>query len=234
MTFFGMALLTAAGTVVLAAFAIVTARYARKAFREQSKEVAAIERQVSDGQELARQQAALLEVQAGQLEVLRAQLEDQRKASAAQAEVLELQGADLRESLEERKREAEDRRQAQAAQVSAWFAWDRVLDALIPGDDWGATVRNASGLPIFDLRIGFDWISEQPGGQGWVASPHGSLPQPIRILPPGSTRHFQIPAQVRSQDPRCDDEVIAVSITFTDAAGNRWERDPRGALKPLS
>jgi hypothetical protein len=33
MTFFGAALITAIGTVVLAVFAIVTAWYARKAFR---------------------------------------------------------------------------------------------------------------------------------------------------------------------------------------------------------
>jgi polysaccharide deacetylase 2 family uncharacterized protein YibQ len=64
MTFFGMALLTAAGTIVLAAFAIVTAWYARQAFLKQSQEVRAIERQVSDGQELARQQAELLKVHA--------------------------------------------------------------------------------------------------------------------------------------------------------------------------
>jgi hypothetical protein len=48
MTFFGMALLTAVGTLVLAAFAIVTAWYARSAFLKQSQEVAAIERQVAD------------------------------------------------------------------------------------------------------------------------------------------------------------------------------------------
>jgi len=41
--------------------------------------------------QVARQQAELLKVQSGQL---RAQLEDQRKATAAQAEVLELQAAD--------------------------------------------------------------------------------------------------------------------------------------------
>ena len=41
-----MALLRAIGTSVLAAFAVVTAWYARKAFREQSREVAAIEQQV--------------------------------------------------------------------------------------------------------------------------------------------------------------------------------------------
>jgi ABC-type protease/lipase transport system fused ATPase/permease subunit len=82
MTFFGMALLTAIGTVVLAAFAVVTAVYARKAFREQSREVAAIEQQVMDEQEITRQQAELLKVQTGQLELQRQQLEDQRAASA--------------------------------------------------------------------------------------------------------------------------------------------------------
>ena len=30
------------------------------------------------------------------------------------------------------------------------------------------------------------------------------------------------------------DSVYAVSIEFTDASGNRWERDPRGALVPRS
>ena len=58
--------LTAVATAVLAAFAIVTAWYARRAFLKQSREVAAIERQVSDGQELARQQAELLKIQSGQ------------------------------------------------------------------------------------------------------------------------------------------------------------------------
>ena len=91
MTFFGMALLTAIATVVLAVFAIVTAWYARRAFLKQSEEVRAIEQQVTDGQELARQQAELLKIQSGQLELQREQLEDQRKASVKQAEVLELQ-----------------------------------------------------------------------------------------------------------------------------------------------
>jgi hypothetical protein len=109
--------LTAIGTAVLAVFAIVTAWYARRAFLKQSREVAAIERQVADGQELARQQAELLKVQTGQLEVLRAQLEDQRVASAAQAEVLELQAAELRKSLEERAREARRRVREQAKLV---------------------------------------------------------------------------------------------------------------------
>ena len=47
--------LTAVANVFLAVFAIVTAVFAWLTFRKQSREVAAIERQVTDGQELARQ-----------------------------------------------------------------------------------------------------------------------------------------------------------------------------------
>src|ERR1700722_15470350 len=101
MTFFGMALVTAAGTVVLAIFAIVTAWYARNAFREQSREVAAIEQQVKDGHDLAEQQAKLLKVQSDGLELQREQAKEQGK-------VLELQARELRESLDQRRREAEE------------------------------------------------------------------------------------------------------------------------------
>jgi hypothetical protein len=59
MTFFGMALITAAATVVLAVFAIVTAWYARNAFRKQAEEVALlVEQSKRDAGELRRSQAA--------------------------------------------------------------------------------------------------------------------------------------------------------------------------------
>jgi hypothetical protein len=77
---------TAIATVLLAAFAIVTVWYARQAFHKQSQEVAAIEHQVADGRELARQQAELLKVHSGQLELQRRQLEreqDERRRSQA-------------------------------------------------------------------------------------------------------------------------------------------------------
>lgn len=32
----------------------------------------------------------------------------------------------------------------------------------------------------------------------------------------------------------CDDDTYAVSAEFADAAGNRWVRDPRGALAPMA
>jgi hypothetical protein len=49
-----------------------------------------------------------------------------------------------------------------------------------------------------------------------------------------SERHLSTPSDVRAQIGECNDDVYAVSITFADAAGNRWERDARGALNSLS
>jgi hypothetical protein len=71
--------ITAIATAVLAAFAIVTAWYARRAFIKQSQEVKAIERQVKDQEELTRQQAELLRVQSDQLGLQREQLDEQRQ-----------------------------------------------------------------------------------------------------------------------------------------------------------
>jgi hypothetical protein len=68
-------------TLLFAAFAVVTAYYARQAFLKQSKEI-------SD-------QAELLKIQA-------AQLDENRKVNAEQIHVLKLEGAELQESLDQR------------------------------------------------------------------------------------------------------------------------------------
>lgn len=109
--------ITAIATAVLAVFAIVTAFYARQAFRKQSQEVSAVERQVKDQQELTMQQSELLKIQSGQLELQRQQLDHQRQVNAGQTEVLKLQADDLRESLTARQRAAEEQRKAQASKV---------------------------------------------------------------------------------------------------------------------
>ena len=69
---------TAVATVVLAAFAIVTARYAKKAFEKQSKEV-------SDQTEM--------------LDLQRRQFAEQEKTNAEHVKVLMLQAEELRNSL---------------------------------------------------------------------------------------------------------------------------------------
>jgi hypothetical protein len=88
--------LTAVATTALAVLAIVTAWYARKAFRKQSREV-------SD-------QAQMLKVQSGQLELQSQQLNDQREINALQTE-------DLRESLKERARLRQDAEREQADKI---------------------------------------------------------------------------------------------------------------------
>jgi hypothetical protein len=220
MTFFGMALLTAIGTLVLAAFAIVTAWYARKAFREQSREVAAIEQQVKDEQEVTRQQAELLRVQTGQLEVLRAQLDDQRSASAKQAEVLELQAAELRESLDERKRDARERRSAQAARVFIEEMRHPYISnpAVITGGTAyvKATIKNSSPDPVYGGELRWHLGS----------APYGDPnPEPLGVIMPGTEV-----AKTRSFPRDANLDVCGAVLTFRDAAGTKWLRRPDGGL----
>jgi hypothetical protein len=140
--------LTAAATAVLAVFAIVTAVYARKAFRKQSQEVAAIERQVTDGQETAR-------LQAEHLEVLRAQLEDQREAAAVQAGVLKLQADELRAAADARALQSLERRHQFASTVVAWQDEPRRS-----GTGWvvDAHVLNTGERPVRDVSA--RWYSD--------------------------------------------------------------------------
>ena len=165
--------ITAVATGLLAILAGVTAWYARNAFLKQSQEVRAIERQVHDQEELTRQQAELLKVQSGQLELQRHQLDDQRQANAKQAEVLELQAAELRESLDQRQRDADEQRRSQAAKVTALFA----TDPKMARGPWGALIRNASDLPVFDVRVSFHYIQEKWPGGDWAPVLRGSPPE---------------------------------------------------------
>ena len=115
--------LTAVATAALAVFAIVTAWYARGAFREQFQ---------------------LLKLQ-------RQQLDNQREADARQAEVLGLQADELRESLEERKREAKERRRAQASKVFIWQ--DHIRDGPMGAMTATAHAKNTSEQPVYELLL---------------------------------------------------------------------------------
>jgi hypothetical protein len=207
---------TAIATAVLAAFAIITAVVASLAFRKQSKAV-------EDSRKLIGQQGAMLQVQSERLEVYRTQVDEQRQINGTRLETLDLQAREIRASLDQRERVAEKERRSQAEKVTAWFAEDR--HAI-----WGARIRNASDLPVLDVRTFFHYIHEtQPGGE-WAPVMRGATIERIRVLPPQSDRFIEIPGQVRNQIREVSDQIYVVSIEFTDAAGNRWERDPRGAL----
>jgi len=43
-----------------------------------------------------------------------------------------------------------------------------------------------------------------------------------------------IPEQVRNMFDQVNDSINGVGIEFTDAAGTRWERDPRGTRPQLT
>jgi len=120
---------TAIATSVLAFFAIVTAVFAVLAFLKQSREVRAIERQVTDQQELTQQQGELLRVQSGQLELQRQQFADQLA----------------------------ERRRAQVSCVFIWIELevDVITAGRPPREDVIAQVRNTSAQPIYDLTVGW-------------------------------------------------------------------------------
>lgn len=122
--------INAIATAALAVGVIVAGIAAYLAFRKQSQEVRAIERQVKDQEELSRQQAELLKVQSGQLEVQRQQLVDQR----------------------------EERRRAQARRIliSAEPRPDPSTSVSVdPISTNFVTVMNTSSQPIYDLRLLF-------------------------------------------------------------------------------
>ena len=102
-----------------------------------------------------------------------------------------------------------------------------------PGS-WGARIRNASDLPIFDVQAFFHHIHETRSGGDWEPVMRGATEEKIRVFPPQTDRFVEIPEQVRTMMDLIDQSVYVVSIEFTDAAGKRWERDPRGALIPGS
>lgn len=196
--------ITAVGTAILAVFAILTTVFAIRAFRKQAKEV-------SD-------QAEMLHVQSEQLA-------EQRRINEKEIEVLELQAAELRESLEERKREAEQRRRAQASRIFIWTEYGpdpAATDDQATAEESArfgliAHVRNTSGQPIYDLTI--DWNPQKPP---WVEL------DPITVLMPED--------QAKRFCPYPNDftgnEIwpTAPIAQFRDAAGAYWLLTTTGQL----
>jgi hypothetical protein len=202
--------LGAVATAVLAIFAIVTAWYARRAFLKQSKEVG--------------DQAEMLDLQ-------RKQLKEQEKTSAKQAEVLELQATELRRSLDERERETAARQRAQAEGITAWLATDSHPIGGAPLQ--AAALSNQSSQPVYDVQAYLHYLEENRLGSRWAPTTGGAS-QIIKIVTPRSDLHVILPQDSSPYPEEDDGMAYAASIIFTDAAGNRWERDPRGVLSPTS
>ena len=216
MTVFGATLLTAAATVILAVGAIITAVLAKRAFDKQSEEVRILQRQANDS-------AKMLRIQSGQLDAQHDQLHSLQKVSEKQIEVLGLQATDLRESLEERKRDTAQRRRAQASRVFVTeLRHPYIFD---PGVVTGGiayvkvTVTNSSPDPVYDTQLQWHMGS----------APHGDPnPEPVGTILPGAevteSRSFPRTAKL---------DKCGATVVFHDATGLRWRRRPDGNLAEL-
>lgn len=109
-------------------------------------------------------------------------------------------------------------RRSQASLVSAW--WGRSEETR----HWGAYIRNASGAPIFQvscttLRLD-DAIEVAKGFHS--------------VVPPSLVAQFDpLNLNTERDDSHLNTVLYRVKISFTDAAGVRWERNEYGRLSEL-
>jgi len=82
------------------------------------------------------------------------------------------------------------------------------------------------------VRTFFHYVQEEAGGD-WTSSVRGGPVERVRVIAPGADQFVEIPDNVSKMIDQCDDQVYVTSIEFTDAAGTRWERGPRGGLMRL-
>ena len=192
--------ITAVGTALLAVFAILTTIYAVRAFRKQSQEVS--------------HQAEMLRVQSEQLA-------EQRKVNAEQIRVLGLQAAELHASLEERKREAVERKNAQARQVLIAVKRPdagQIGNGRGKGPELEATVVNASEgqQPVYDVKL-YWHLGMQPYGS----------PNPELL---GTVLNWEKEARRRTFPPGTDPAYCGAVLAFRDAFEVNWIRTEDGGL----
>jgi hypothetical protein len=191
--------IAAIATVALATGAIVTAVFAILAFRKQSAE----------------------------LTILNSQASDQRETNRKLAASADLQAEELRQSLEERKRETERQHRAQAEQVYVTLAKSPGTSAapdnsVVQGrmarpPVVAATVHNYSQQIIRDVQLRWHTGSASHGEPN---------PELLGELIPATEA-----VRKRTFPPDCDLERCGAVILFRDAAGTTWLRRPDGDLQ---
>ena len=133
-------------------------------------------------------------------------------AFRAQRQELQTLNQSVTDAEEQRRRDADEQRRSQAAKVTAWFTQDS-------NGNWGARIRNASDLPVIDVKTAFHYISEtQPGGE-WQPVERGATIKAIRVLPLQSDRFTEIPDDIRKKADDLNDNTYVVSIEFTTPPG---------------
>lgn len=142
------------------------------------------------------------------------QLKDQQAVNAKLQAVADLQLKDLQGSLDERQRDRNERRRAQAAQI-----YIVIRGVSKSGNEVGGVSQatNASTRPIYDIIAQWGSRFENLGE-----------PVPKPELVPGESAPF-------NQAWRMDDlpSGVGVSIEFRDAAGVFWRSTDRGELTEL-
>jgi hypothetical protein len=159
--------------------------------------------------------------------------EDRRLA----AEDRRLAAEDRRRAEEDRLAQIEDAHRAQADKVAAWYgSYDQrpgaPAMAVLPV--YGALIRNASDLPIYDVRVIFYFVHHlQTGSSEWEPIERGRASEDLRVIPPDQTEFMRIPDGILWQVDNLDQgrDNFVVGIEFRDAAGNRWKRDARGGSR---
>lgn len=155
------------------------------------------------------------------------QLRDQQEVSKKMAEVLQLQGSELRESLGERLR-------AQAAQI--FIEVDRIPPvtevAAGPGQEaagqqrWrlSAKVHNTSMQPIYDLYVIWQLGTVRMG-----------KPDPMARLMPGHDASFdRTGPEATAPGSPIDPAMLGAFLAFRDVAGVRWAVREDGTLTEFS
>lgn len=231
---------TAVGTIVLALFAVVTAVFAFFAFRAQAAQVATLKEQAGDQEKLIDQQGELLQIQSRQLEVQQLQLDDQRALNAEQAGLMELQAQELRESLDDRKREAAERRRAQARLIAAVLGPEEQPEA--PGSPYRTAVDLTNGSPEPVYRL----VVAQVAIQG--AAPR-TIEEWLRLRDdqPDTTARYSFPLPTTTANILASGRGrvwvntsgggmgvrFGAEVAFTDRAGSHWIRRATGQLEEL-
>ena len=132
----------------------------------------------------------------------------------------------------ERLRELNRQSSEQAEKVTAWPSVVRSNPADPQSEPaWGATVRNVSDLPVYQLGLEYRSIQPARGVRTVIAE----------VIPPGDwnfsgRRIFRAPDGAAT-DPRAWDlpeRSYTVELRFTDINGAIWRRDRNGILQPAT
>lgn len=138
-------------------------------------------------------------------------------AARSAIKVYEIESRRDRVHADERKRQLEFVRRAQAAMVSAWWGTQTGSDGV---SRWGAFVRNASETPIYQTRVSVVKVFEPD-----ISDSFG-----ISVLPPTADPAFYPSTVWVSSAAERDVPDFRVEMTFTDSVGIRWIRDQQGKL----